>query len=186
MFDQHTLDACIAEANDIGVNYVCDAIFTTIPKLTLSVKPADCYISIIEAENTEGKVIGMIHSGFMGTQLQLPLIAIKHLLNKYKVDINSIKIGITPGIKRYFLNVGSNYDLSCWENFYETYDDLIYFDIQGLIIDQYLNAGIDPSRICAYDIDTYERAKDKITFSHRYSKLNNTPEGRMIVLATTL
>lgn len=176
-----------AEINNYGASIKCDAYFTKMEDLPLIVKPADCTVSIIYAETEDcEKVLGMVHAGRLGLDLQLPIKAISHLLHHYNVKPTSIVIGVIPTItkRRYYIRQFSELiDPGGWEGYYEEKDGFYYLDFVGYLLGQYAVAGIKPSQIQAYDVDTYEGALRGETFSHRYWREmeHKIPNGRMIV-----
>lgn len=174
--------------NFSGKRCKCDAIFTKMPRIPLVIKPADCSVSIIHGTSGSGeKVLGLIHAGRRGLDLQLPFKSIAHLLKKYNCNVRSLRIGITPTItvRNYFIrNIKELAQPDSWNGFIEERDGLLYLDFIGQILRQYNLIGLSAEQIQLYYVDTYEAAKCGDTFSHRYSQMNEeAASGRMIVAA---
>lgn len=173
---------------NIGRSLKCDAMFTKIINLPLTIKPADCTVSIIYGVSGIGEnILGLVHAGRRGLDLQLPYKAIGHMIDKYKCDIKSIKIGITPTItiqNHFIRNISELNYPEHWNGFTRERDGLIYLDFIGQILSQYSSIGLTSDQVQLYNVDTYEAAKDGETFSHRYWQMNPTyTKGRMLVAA---
>lgn len=175
--------------NKIGASLKCDAFFTTMVDLPLVVKPADCTVSIIYAESEKGeKILGMVHAGRLGLDLQFPIKAMDHLLKYYKVIFSTVIIGIIPTItkKRYYIRqLKELLKPEGWAGYVEEREGVFYLDFVGYLLNQYMSIGIKSSQIQAYDVDTYEATLRGETFSHRYWREmdQKIPNGRMIVSA---
>ncbi len=152
-------------------NYIsCDAVFTKYSGVNLIVKVADCTTAIVFGQNESNSVVGLIHSGRKGVQVEMPYKAIEHLKFKYNIKPENIEIGILPALSkenRKFQNI-DDFDLKIWDGFIEEKDGFYYPDETGLAIDQYKKAGIVDANITKYNIDTYESAKNSECFSHKY------------------
>lgn len=178
----------LMRATSVGRIYKCDAIFTKMPCIPLIIKPADCTVSIIYGIGGSGeKVIGLVHAGRRGLDLQFPFKAIAHLLKNYNCNIQSLRIGITPTItvRNHFIrSIGELTQPDNWNGLIEERDGLLYLDFIGQILRQYSLIGLSSEQIQLYNVDTYEAAKRGDTFSHRYWQMNEgVTNGRMIVAA---
>lgn len=152
-------------------NYIsCDAVFCKYSNVNLIVKVADCTTAIVFGQNEKGTVVGLIHSGRKGVQVEIPYKAIEHLKSKYNIKPKSIEIGILPSLykeNRKFQHI-DDFDMKIWDGFIEEKGGFYYPDETALAINQYKRAGILDTNITKYEIDTYESAKKGECFSHKY------------------
>jgi copper oxidase (laccase) domain-containing protein len=171
----------------VGKSIHCDTLFTNTKNIALSIKPADCTVSIIKAIDINNKIIiGLIHAGRKGLDLSLPYKSIEYLIQHYEVNVSNIQIGIVPsiGFDNYFIqDIEELKNPIIWENYSKKKNNYIYLDLKSLLLKQYQDIGIKNTQIQYYDLDTFNYAKEKISFSHRYSQMHKeTANGRMIVV----
>lgn len=181
-------------------NVKANFIYTKDSNVTLSIRPGDCNVSIIYAKDGKGRdLVGLIHSSAYSTNMGLPRLAIRHLIEEEGVDPLSIVIGIIPGVSKehYSLsqeaNVLKNPNLDKiivernWKNNIfpknplKGDDEPRPVDILGATIMQFEEEGISPQNIQAYGIDTYEAAARGEAFSKRHSDDTGKPQGRILV-----
>jgi copper oxidase (laccase) domain-containing protein len=181
----------LKEFNDIdnaGRYIECDALFTKQRNIPLICKPGDCLVSIIKALNNNGDLItGLIHTGTKGILYNLASKSVKYIKEELSCDLENIEVYICPGIfpENYFtddINKFEGVNIEEWPKFIKLIDGKYHINLLDQLIDQYVNSGISPSRITAYKVDTYEAAKRGEGFSHVYSRLNNVPNGRFMVV----
>ena len=155
-----------------GISIHSDAVFTKLPDLTLTVKPADCTTAIIYTKNQDKEeIIGLVHSGRRGTGKELPKKAIQHLIKYYNANPRNIFVGIVPHLdksNRKFENLNDFGNLEVWEGFIEKKDGYYYPDESGCALDQYSNVGIPDENIYEYTVNTFTSAENGETFSHKY------------------
>lgn len=157
------------------------------------IRPGDCNISIIYGKTEDGKdIIAKVHSSGESVNAGLPRHAIEHL-KRLKVVQSSIRIGITPGISSKYYGMSEadtkiEYDEdgnpkglrrslveANWKKHLApknpnlSNDQKRSVDILGATIMQYIEEGIEPSQIEAYDVDTYEAMKKGVGFSFEYN-----------------
>lgn len=168
----------------------CDAFFTKLPDVTLTIKPADCTTALIYALNqNRERIIGIVHSGRIGVSLEVPRKAVEFLVKTYSCDPTEIKIGIPPHLSqknRKFEHIDGVENKKVWEGFIEEKDGFFYLGAAECTIDQYIKSGVKEENIEVYDVDTFEAAQRGETFSHKYcvemeKKGKDIPEQRMIV-----
>jgi copper oxidase (laccase) domain-containing protein len=205
-----TIDKTFVENSpleDLDLSVDCDAIFTKLPNVILTMKPADCTVSVIYAQDTNGDaIVGLIHAGRIGLDIQLPTKTIDYLIQELDAVPSTIRIGIAPHISGQsyeILDLQMLTNLEVWDGFITTiqsqiidptilpkYKELGYIegsplyrlDSTGCILNQYTKAGIKPSQIELYDMDTYQNALIGNTFSHRASVMNSDiSNGRFII-----
>lgn len=173
-----------------GMGIRCDAFFTKLANITLTLKPGDCTTAIVYAlcANKE-EVIGLVHSGRLGAERKLPKKAIEHLVNNYHCSVKNIKLGILPHLsfrKRKFEHLDTFKDLKVWKGFIHKKGNFYLVSEEGLVFKQYKEAGIEKENFFIYDIDTFTAAQRGETFSHKYhyemgQKGREVPVGRYIV-----
>ncbi|QQR93210.1 polyphenol oxidase family protein [bacterium] len=177
----------------IGIPISCDALFTNIQALPISIRVADCTTAILYAKTFDNiEITGIVHTGRRSAELLLAKKSIDCLVKQQNVNLETIKIGIVPSISKvnYKSQNLENIQAEVWGSFISKEGDYFEVDILNFVINQYLDAGISPDNIEVYEVDTYESAKNKLTFSHRYYSENkdidkNLVDGRFIV-ATSL
>lgn len=177
----------------IAIPISCDALFTNIPALPISIRVADCTTAILYAKTFDNiEITGIVHTGRRSAELLLAKKSIDYLVNQQNVNLETIEIGIVPSISKVnykFQNL-ENIQAEVWGSFISKEGDYFEVDVLNFVIKQYLDAGISRDNIEVYEVDTYESAKNKLTFSHRYYSENkdidkNLVDGRFIV-ATSL
>lgn len=169
-------------------------IYTTDPTLALSVKPADCTISLIHATLPDGKpVLGLLHGGYKQVDALLPQQAIATLVS-LGCKPEDITIGVSPSIMNYFMTndtLGNLSNQKMWENLgmfrEDTERQVTYLNILGFLLKQYESIGIPADNIEVYAIDTQKEAAKEIpeTFSHAHAFYSNdlNKDGRFLVAA---
>lgn len=174
--------------------------FTRDPRIILSIRPADCNASIIYATDRMGRdLIGIVHSSAQSTNAGLPRYAIDYLTQEEDVDISTIRIGITPGISKEHYSISQESDAiknktidrviveRNWKQHIVLYDSSQgdeqrrYVDILDATIMQYVEEGVNPANIEAYDIDTWEASARNEAFSNRHSNETGKSQGRYMV-----
>lgn len=169
----------------------CDAFFTNLSGITLTVKPADCTTALVFCSKSDSDdVVGIVHTGRRGVELKLPEKAIYHIQEKYGCDVEKIKIGILPHLfqmNRKFENIDKLKDKKVWKGFIKKKNGYYYPAETELALKQYKDAGIKSSNISIYEIDTCEAASRGQTFSYKYhlemKKIGKkVPEGRFIAV----
>ncbi|GIW58737.1 MAG: hypothetical protein KatS3mg086_022 [Candidatus Dojkabacteria bacterium] len=165
-----------------------DCLITNSSQNLIFVKPADCAISIIYAKNKKDEFVTIMHAGRSGIDLELPKKTIKFLIEKLKVTHESIKIGISPMISKehyFILQKDSNLirDINEWKNFINFKNKKIFLDLKGYLLKQFYDCGIKEFQIHDSNLDTFTNAKLGKTFSHRFSKMYNEKDGRMLIFA---
>ncbi len=173
-----------------GISVSADTIFTREHNLAISVKPADCTTAIIYAKDKSLESIsGLVHSGRRGVELFLPEKSISYLIANFDLELKDIFVCIVPHLfllNRKFENIDQlNYDV--WKDFIRKEDNYYLVGETEFAIHQYIKAGIPESNITIYDVDTYEAAKNGLTFSYKYhyemERIGiSVPDGRNIVV----
>jgi len=130
---------------------------------------ADCLSIVIY--DPKKKVVGLIHAGWKGVDLEIPKVAVESLLKEYGCDPEDLIIGFGPVARKDFFvkeNPEQKDDLK-WKEFVENdrKSDLYKIDFVGLARKQLIDVGVKNSNIFDCDIDTI---KNKRFFSHYRDK----------------
>jgi copper oxidase (laccase) domain-containing protein len=169
-----------------GRSVRCDAVFTKLPNVTLTVKPADCTTAIVFCKKQN--IVGLIHSGRRGVEAFFPQKSINHLIDHYGCEVCDICIGIVPHLfkeNRQFENI-DDLDKEVWKGFVEKKGGYFYPAETELAIKQYQDSGILDKNFFVYDVDTFAAASKGKTFSFKYHlemkrQGKKVPEGRFMV-----
>jgi len=168
----------------------CDVLLTQLSHETLTVKVGDCTTAIIYAKSKHTKgIIGLVHTGRRGAEMKLPLKLVSYLIKSLDFNKEDIIVGIVPHLfkkNRKFENLKKIRDRNIWNGFIEKRKRFFYIDETGLVIDQYIRAGIHPNNLFVYHVNTFRAAASGDTFSHKYhlemeKKGKSAPEGRFLV-----
>jgi YfiH family protein len=141
-----------------------DGLVTAQKGLFLFLLIADCLPVILYDPKKE--VIGVVHVGWKGADINIANEAIKKLGDKYRVEPSNLVVGFGPAaLKDSFIKESpSQIDDPMWQVFLEEVgNDKYKVDFVGLCKKQLLNAGIKENNILESGIDT---VKDKRFFSH--------------------
>ena len=177
------------KSSKLGIEIECDVLLTKRKNITLTLKPGDCTSAILYAtDESDTPIIGLVHHGRRGVELELPIKVIRYLNNYYNVKNRDIKVSIVPHLfkeNRKFENIDS-LDKSIWKDYIIEKGGYFYPMETELALSQYLKVGVLNNNISIYNVDTYEAAKNKESFSYKYSlemeKLGKeAKEGRFIV-----
>jgi copper oxidase (laccase) domain-containing protein len=158
-------------------------------------------------------VVGIIHSSGISTNAGMPRYAIRHLVDSLGVDPSSIRIGLTPGVSsdNFFLTEEDNavsideegkindqwalrkniVDRN-WKHHIEKRNMVQgpyqkrHVDITKATIMQFLEEGILPENIQAYDVDSYKAAEKGESYSNRYTSEHSGKRPGRFILAVQL
>lgn len=163
---------------------------TKVKGFTLLSNQADCYSWIIEGtDDDENIVIGLLHAGRDEITGELPKQAVSYM-HALGCKTSSLLIAGCPGIAKesYYIKEKDREALlkgkdSLWNGYMKegTVDEngvsqrVIFLDLLGCSLGQFVSLGLKPEQIQIYGVDTYEAAKRGETFSHRYWLRTNTP-----------
>ncbi len=164
--------------NDIGKGLLkesdikgYDALITNEKDIALVTFYADCVsIFIVDPIN---KAIGMAHSGWRGTVKEIGAKTIKEMTKQYGSNPKDLIVGIGPSIERCCFQVGEDVvsvfkkDLPFSEKyiFNDTVKDKYKIDLQGIIKQTIINAGVLEKNIELSNLCTM--CNSDIFFSHR-------------------
>jgi len=176
--------------------------YTKDPQFTLMVKTADCSSCIITAINREGKrIVGVAHWGRKGVDDLNPQKMVRWLIEHEGCTLESMYIGLAPSIglkhhtltkKEIFEDIPSKLPgHKNWDEFLvgpvsEKGEEVYHIDLLGRIKDMLVSEGVLEEHIEIFAIDTYEAAREGLTFSHRLSQVTGAKEGRMVLGAALL
>ena len=151
----------------------CDALYTRENNLLIGVFTADC-VPILLYDPIE-KLIGAIHSGWMGTTKQITAKAIERLIQEEGCKPQNIHAFIGASIAYHSFEVGMEvvdqikklpFDCSAYITYKE--NNKAFVDNQGLNYQMLINAGILKEHITIDKNDTF--AENESFFSYRRDK----------------
>jgi len=162
----HSNHVHICSENDSGAGFDnhlqiadCDALLTNLPNQFLMVRTADC-TPILVYDNIK-KVVGAIHSGREGTKKNIVGQTIETMQIVFNSNPGDICASMGAGICKTHYNVSDN----IWNEFYETCvnnkfiikkPDRPFLDIQRMIFQQLIGAGLALEKILRNNICTFE------------------------------
>ena len=161
-----------------------DGFITNRKDIVILTKYADClpiYFYDIKKE-----VIGLVHSGWQGSYKEIGKKAIKLMIDKYKCNLESIKVAFGVGISQKNYEVGEDFlqkfkekfseDLI--ENSFKKENRKLYFDNQEFVYRNLLELGLPKENILINNLCTY----DGEFHSYRRDKENSGRNGALIWL----
>ena len=180
----------VADKNLAGISMVdykkamvLDGLFTDKKAVYLFLLIADC-LPIIFYDQRK-KVVGLIHAGWKGVDLEIAKKAIKFMVNTYGSDPTDLVVGIGPCIyKESFIKVNPRQmSDSRWSSYIDKVrpcrkggESYYSIDLVGFTKKQLMDAGVRKDNIFESEINT---AKDKRFFSHvREAKKDISYQGR--------
>lgn len=134
-----------------------DGLVTDLPDVILKTYHADCTpIYFVDEKNL---VVGVAHSGWKGTFLNISKNMIDIMKTKYKSDISDIKVYIGPSIKSCCYEIDKNLYNKFKEKYnykdgYKIEDDKYYLDLQTINYYHCLNNSILKENIFVSDLCT--------------------------------
>lgn len=203
---QKDLSRHLASGATDAMKYGANFLITKIKGLTLHINLADCVSWVFWAKDAWGEtVLGVLHGGRYEINEGLPKRAIAYM-KALRCDISTMKLAGCPGVskKNYYIQEKDRKRIlkgkdAAWGNRLragKAIEDgkivnVVYLDLLGRTIDQFLSIGIRADQIEAYGVDTYKAAEQGETFSHRFwlrtNKKGNPKfpldNGRMILAA---
>lgn len=161
-----------------------DGFITNRKDIVILTKYADClpiYFYDIKKE-----VIGLVHSGWQGSYKEIGKKAIKLMIDKYKCNLESIKVAFGVGISQKNYEVGEDFlqkfkekfseDLI--ENSFKKENGKLYFDNQEFVYRNLLELGLPKENILINNLCTY----DGEFHSYRRDRENSGRNGALIWL----
>lgn len=146
-----------------------DGFVTRLEDIGLMTFHADCVpIFFVDPKN---EVIGLVHSGWRGTNLKIASKMVDILLTQYDSDLENIMVGIGPAIGQCCYEVGKEvYDQFIekqeeYKKFFNDYKDRYLMDLKGLNKEILMNSGILEENIEISELCT--KCNQDVFFSHR-------------------
>lgn len=176
---------------------VGNMIYTRDPNITLIIKPADCPVAVIYCKDKEGNpLVAIDHSGADACNAGITRQGLWYLRDQLGVDLSEAIIVVSPGVSKdnfYITNEpdrrGNGIVERNWGDFIsprQTDDpsEKRYVDILSAFEMQAIQAGVLPSNIQSYRVDTYKDAAERRAFSRRYSAEHNgeRPGGQIVAV----
>ncbi len=159
-----------------------DAVISTNKKTCIAMSVADCFPIFITPSNKSKKNFILIHAGWKPLLQNIIELTLNDLKYLYKIDLNTLKVWIGPGIKNCcyrFKQKPIQVDLPNWQKHISQKKNFWHINLKGFIKDEFLKLNIKPSNIIDYNVCTH--CNPDIFFSHQRSLNNKEKEGRMLV-----
>jgi len=162
-----------------------DGFITNLENIALFTKYADCLpIFFFDKKN---RVIGAVHSGWMGTFENIGMKAIDLLIKDYNSKKEDIIIAFGIGISwknyqvrnEFYENFKSKFFHDIIENSFFFENNKIYFDNQKFNYFNFIKNGIPQENIITNNLCTFD---DKRFYSHRRENTNSFRNGALIYL----
>lgn len=134
----------------------CDGLITNDPKVTLSIKVADCLPVFFYSPSTNS--IGLIHAGWRGLYKGIIENAVKLFTDKLKAKSEELLIYIGPHIcqKHYEVKSDVSQKFNNYPKAIKKVNGKIYLDLGSIAKEQLINLGIKKSKMKIDDTCTYE------------------------------
>lgn len=167
--------------NSPGKYADCDAMITSSNNIFLSVLTADCVP--IHIWSADAPVVAAVHSGWRGSELGILGKTIKTIHESFKVDSDSLRLVIGPGLSRDNFEVGPEFkDKFPLEYLRPIKESAKYhFDNNRFLRDTAIKLGVIGSNIETLDYCSFR--DEDLFFSHRR---DNEITGRMISVIGTI
>lgn len=161
-----------------------DGFITNRKDIVILTKYADClpiYFYDIKKE-----VIGLVHSGWQGSYKEIGKKAIKLMIDKYKCNLESIKVAFGVGISQKNYEVGEDFlqkfkekfSENLIENSFKKENGKLYFDNQEFVYRNLLELGLPKENILINNLCTYNGE----FHSYRRDRENSGRNGALIWL----
>jgi len=141
-------------AIDTPVDFLeCDAMSTSVPKLGLILKHADCQAAIIY--DPIRKALSLVHSGWRGSVQNIYSNAIRHMRERYHSSPTDLLVAISPSLgpeSAEFIHYREELPEAFWD--YQTKPN--YFDFWQISRDQLEREGVLSHHIEIAQIDTMQ------------------------------
>ena len=172
----HTTNIRVVTAEDIGMGVThprdfqdIDGLVTNVPDIGLITAHADC--TPIQFYDPVKKVIGVAHSGWMGTLKNISRSMISAMKSNYGCNPEDLLVAIGPSLCQDCFEVDEDVAQMClqenpsYEAFMYRKGIKSYIDLRRIIEQELLAEGIRPDRIECHPICT--KCNPKLFFSHR-------------------
>jgi len=160
--------------NSPGIVKNSDALITRTPNLFLTIETADCFPIFLYDPFTH--TVALIHSGWKGTAANIVCKTIQKMKDDLNVDPGNLLATIGPGVQKNNFQVDGPV-FNQFDSKYFTDDGPGHYkmDLQQVIVDQLLDAGLKKDHIERNNDCTYE--KNALFYSYRRDGQNS---GRMM------
>lgn len=162
--------------SDLETAPKADALITNTKGIYLFMLTADCFpLSLYDPIK---KVIGLVHLGWKGVDLEFAGKAIRKMEEKYGSNPKDILANIGPGIRKesYRFKEPIQKSLKDWQSYLKDHENgETSIDLVGYIKDQLIEIGLDEANIYDERIDTF---RDENYYSHYRSVRTGEAEGR--------
>lgn len=141
----------VSEGGFVGES---DAMITSNKNVGLAISSADCCTIFIYDE--KNKVIAGVHSGWRGTQKEIPLKVLRKLSNDFDSNPGDLVCYIGPSIRVMNYEVGEEVAEQFDTNYLIHKDNRLYLDIPKLIHDVLINFGVFENKIQMSGLCSFE------------------------------
>lgn len=170
------------DASHKALTIGCDVLVTREVNMPLMMSTGDCLISVIY--DPVGKIMAMVHTGFMGMEMNLPEKVVQYLKNM-KSNPRDLQVWIGPGIRKDSYIMPTEKVLQKngekWKNYLTQVDqDTIQIDLVGMLKDSLVQSGVMNEHIVDSGLDM---AAATNLYSHYRASRTGEKEGRNAVVA---
>jgi YfiH family protein len=139
-----------------------DALVTPLKNLCLVIRTADCVPVIIY--DKKNKILGAVHSGWKGTELDISSKLVKYMNLQYKSNPDNLDVWILPSIGPESYEIKDDVAVH-FEDRFLNMNNGIFLNLWKSITESLIDAGIRESRIHQSNICTLKNKKEY--FTHR-------------------
>lgn len=126
--------ASVKQVTEPGIHADADALFTDSKDLYLTIRTADCAAVLLYCP--EVPAVGIAHAGWRGARANIVENLIQSMRDRWTVNPSSLKVAVSPHIKKCCYIVGDEfYDFFPGE-FLERVNGDLYFDLGKILIKQ--------------------------------------------------
>jgi YfiH family protein len=169
--------------NALGETVYCDALTTSVPRILLGVKTADC-VPVLLGDARSG-ACAAIHAGWRGTLASIVTRTLEQMAAEYGTRARDVRAAIGPAARACCYEVGSEVIEAFHQKFPEadslfkaTQDGHALVDLHRANREQLMAAGVNPERIHTAPLCTMCRTD--LFFSYRREKRLHGRVGRLM------
>lgn len=175
--------------SDRGWTLEGGAFFTRLPLVPFYALSSDCSWSFLYGMDGEGaRVAGLVHAGRYEAERGMARQAVEHLIRYYGSDPSGLHAAVMPSLEPSRHSIRSHdighviADREVWRHC-STVDSQgrLLLDQRGLIVDQFINAGVPADQIEVAMPGSYALAAAGHGFSHRYTLQHGAPFGGSVL-----
>lgn len=168
MSQVHGNNVAIATSGDLGTKILdCDGLITNNPKVTLSIRVADCLPIFIYDPKSGAR--GLVHAGWRGLEKEIIKMAIQKMKDKWKIEPEKLNVYIGPHICQKHYEVGPELieKFKKYRSAIKKTKGKAFIDLATVAKTQLINLGVNAKNI---KIDKTCTLENKKLFSYRRNK----------------